>query len=148
MCHSLQIDHFISEKSQDHDGTDPNSLHFSFLTLLPNPVFPNQEAIVVPASCFSKLRKDAVLQPRRSRICNLKAPDKEISMSRCFHWRIHKLKRINIGFTNLFRKIADSRVLSNSFYKVGIIVIPNQPKMKENRRCIFHGLKCKILKKY
>lgn len=52
-------------------------------------------------------------------------------MSRCFHWRIHKLQRIHIDFANLFRKLADNRVLSSSLFKVGMILMPNQPKRKE-----------------
>lgn len=122
MCRSPQIDHFYKSLgitmvltrilSAAHCSPSSQTLHFLTrkLSQYLRPAFRNW--------------KDVVLQPIRSPICHLKAPEKETSMSRCFHWRIHKLQRINTDFTNLFRKIADNRVLSSSLFKVGMILMP------------------------
>lgn len=56
------MDHLISEKCQDHKGTDPNYLHALFLFPPTSPMLLTQEAFIVPASCFSKVKQYVVLQ--------------------------------------------------------------------------------------
>lgn len=53
---SQQMDHFTSGKSQDRDDSDLNYLHL-FLSLPSSPVLLTREAVIVPASCFSKMKK-------------------------------------------------------------------------------------------